>query len=206
MSLIESMGAQYFREWFNGALFLYEGRPCMVSDLQGGQVSCIRIDSPRGSADHYLNIPHQFFTGFKVFEYPPLGYRRVDNIVYHVHRTQSAYRGLRANLLTFELSPLSYMLQASERTAVRIAGITNNQRLCQVMAPTFDTRASLDALVAGRQVAVVPSEDVCIEPSITGEDYVVLYRGKAVGSMSSSKVFNIPNAVVATAVNNAFRE
>lgn len=201
MSLIESMGAQYFREWFNGALFLYEGRPCIINDLSDGVVSCLRLDESAR-----LSIPHTFFTGFKVFEYPPLGYRRVGNIVYHVHRTQSAYRGLRGNLLTFELSPLSYMLQASDRTARAVSGVTSNQRLCQVMLPTYDTRASLDALVAGRQVAVVPSEDVCIEPSVNGEDYIVLYRGKAVGSMNARKVFSIPNSAVATAVNNAFRE
>lgn len=206
MSLIESMGTRYFSEWFTSALFLYEGRPCMVNELRGDGVACTRLDAVRHSGDMYVVVPTSFFTGFKVFEYPPLGYRRVGNVVYHIHRTQSAYRGLRSNLLTFELSPLSYMLQASERTSATLAGITNNQRLCQVMVPTYDTRSSLDELVAGRQVAVVPSEDVCIEPSINGEDYIVLYRGKVVGSMNTAKQFTIPNAVVATAVNNAFRE
>ncbi|MEG3035773.1 MAG: hypothetical protein RR877_09855 [Aurantimicrobium sp.] len=206
MSLIESMGTRYFSEWFTSALFLYEDRPCMVNELRSDGVACTRIDAQRGARDQYVVVPSAFFTGFKVFEYPPLGYRRVGNVVYHIHRTQSAYRGLRANLLTFEMSPLSYMLQASERTASALAGITTNQRLCQVMKPEYDTRASLDALVAGTQVAVVPNEDVCIEPSINGEDYVVLYRGKVVGSMNQRKQFTIPNAVVATAVNNAFRE
>lgn len=203
MSLISSMGVSYFREWFHGALFIYNNRPCQVEDTDGVTVSCRYLDT---TTDRAVSIPAQFFTGFKVFEYPPLGYRRVGNVVYHVHRSQSAYRGLRANLLTFELSPIGYLLQSNERTAVGNSTNALNLRLTQVMTPTFDTRASLDDLIAGRRAGVVPSEDVCIEPSVNGEDYVVLYREKQVGTMDSNKNFHIDNPAVAAAVNNAFRE
>lgn len=206
MSLIESMGQSYFREWFNGALFVYNGSVLSVSDTDGSTVRCVNLEVGRDAAGYVVRVPYEFFTGFKVFEYPPLGYRRVGNVVYHVHRSQSAYRGLRGNLLTFELSPLSYLLQGNERTAPRVSNVTANQRLVEVMKPTYDTRASLDELIAGRQTAVVPSEDVCIEPSLVNDNYDVLYRGKVVGSMNTSKEFSINNAVVAAAVQASFRE
>lgn len=206
MSLIQSMGLRYFQEWFHGALFIREGKVLQVSEANSEAVFC-RVLNPTTGGTSSESVPHEFFTGFKVFEYPPLGYRRVGNITHHVHRTQSAYRGLRANLLTFEYSPLTYLLQNNERTHTSqstSAGL--NKKLAAVMLPQYDTRASLDLLVAGRQASVVPNEDVCIEPSISGEDYVVLYRCKIVGTMDARKQFHINNPVVAAAVNAAFRE
>lgn len=206
MTMIQSLGVNYCREWIAGSLINAQGRPALIRDFGANGASIAYLDSQGGIG----SLPASFFTGFAVLAYPELGYRRVGNFAFHVHRQQGARRGLNPSSLTFEDTPMSAALnydlrEGGSRRRINTSIPTNEQRLAQVMCPTYDTRASLDLLVAGRLGAVVPSEDVCIEPDMDSSNYVVMYRNKVVGHMTPAKRFVIQNPAVAAAVSSAFR-
>lgn len=201
MSMIERLGLSYCREYLSNALIVYDGRPAIIGEFRNSDVTVQYID---GTGERAV-VPHAYFTGWRVFAYPELGYRRVGNMTYHVHRAQTAYRGLRANVLTFENTPMSYLLQRDEQTARRVPNY-GNEKLAAVMAPAYDGAAQLDALVRGEMASVVPNQNICIEPSLSDSNYVVLYRTKIVGSMDSNKNFHIDNPAVRAEVRAAFRE
>lgn len=201
MSMIERLGLSYCREYLSNALIVYNNRPAVLGEFGNTTVVASYID---GTGDR-VTIPHSYFTGWRVFAYPELGYRRVGNMTYHVHRAQTAYRGLRANVLTFENTPMSYLLLRDEQTARRVPNY-GNEKLAAVMLPVYDGAAELDALVRGEMASVVPNQNICIEPSLSDSNYVVLYRTKIVGSMDSNKNFHIDNPAVRAEVQAAFRE
>lgn len=201
MSMIERLGASYCREYLIGALMVYQDRTAIIMDIGRSTVSVTFIDASGGVA----HIPWDYFTGWKVLAYPELGYRRVGNMTYHVHRAQTAYRGLRQNVLTFENTPMSYLLSRDEQTVRRVQADMNT-RLTAVMTPAYDRRADLDRLVRGELVSVVPNQNICIEPSLNSNDYVVLYRTKHVGTMDENKNFHINNTAVRAEVLAAFAE
>lgn len=201
MSMIERLGIRYCQDYLSGALMIYNGRPALIGDIGDRIVRISYVDTNGGRED----IPHAFFTGWKVLAYPELGYRRVGNVTYHVQRSQSAYRGLRPNTLNFENTPVSYLLVRDEQTAHRCA-LSNNPRLAAVMLPQYDGNAELDALLRGELVSVVPNQNICIEPSLNDNSYAILYRTKMVGSMTADKRFIIDNPAVLAEVQAAFRE
>jgi len=200
MSMIERLGLQYCREYLVGALLVYNNRPAIIYEVASRNVGVQYIDN-----EETVHVPHSYFVGWKVLAYPELGYRRVGNMTYHVHRQQTAYRGLRQNVLTFENTPMSYLLARDEQTVRRVS-VTNNQKLAAVMTPNYDGAAELDALVRGELVAVVPNQNICIEPSLVDSNFIVLYRTKLVGSMDAQKNFHIDNPAVRAEVQAAFRE
>lgn len=201
MSMIERLGLRYCRDYLTSALIVYNGRPALILTVGERDVPIEYVDAAGGND----LLPHSFFTGWKVFAYPELGYRRAGNNLWHVHRSQSAYRGLRSNTLTFEHTPMSYLLHNSERTQL-VRNISGHVKLACVMLPEYDTAASLDALLRGELVGVVPNQNICVEPALDGDYYTVLYRTKIVGRMDNQKNFHIDNPAVAAEVRAAFAE
>lgn len=203
MNLIQSLGSRYCADMIVGALILYNNRPAIISSMGDTRSAINYLDGREESA----HIPSDYFTGWKVLAYPPLGYRRVGNNVYHVHRNQTAYRGIRNGVLTFRNSPMTQMLiHHAERRGVEYESPTQSEKLACVMVPNYDNEASLDLLVEGRIAACVPNEDFCIEPSITENNYNILYREKQVGTMDSSKNFSVSNPAVLAFLRAAFTE
>lgn len=202
MTMIASMGLRYCSEYLTNALMVYEGRPAQLMEVMDDYCGIRFLD---GRSPSSARAPHSYFTGWRVFAYPELGYRRVGNVVYHVHRQQTAYRGLRANILSFENSPLSALLTHSERFEGRVLPNTS-QRLSAVLTPTYDTSTQLDELIAGTLSGVVPNQHICIEPSLTDDTYIILYRTKIIGHMDRSKNFHINNPALLAEVRAAFTE
>lgn len=203
MNLIQSLGSRYCNDMISNAIILYEGRPAIIAGMGDSHCNVTYLDGSRESA----RVPSDYFSGWKVLAYPPLGYRRIGNAIFHVHRAQTAYRGIRAGILTFRESPMTALMQRhAERTETSYPMGDTYQRLASVVKPDFDNRASLDLLVSGRLFGVVPNEDFCIEPSTTENNYTVLYREKQVGTMDTSKRFTISNPAVEAFLRAAFTD
>lgn len=177
MNLVESLSPGYFQEFFSNAMFMYEGRVHKVVEVRSSGVSCIRLHDGQG-----VLVPNNFFLGFKVFNYPLLGYRRInDNVVSYLTRQQSVRRGLNESHIRKQLSPVSAKLvnlHLARDRGVRSLGV-------DVFEPQFDSRDDIRTMIAGERANVVLNEKVLIEPSITkAEDWYTIYHDQSiVGTM-----------------------
>lgn len=202
MSLVSSLGVSYFREWVCGAAILYEGQPHYIMDAGQTQVA-LRPISPDGRSGSRtsFNVDADWFTGWKVLEYPLLGYRIINGLCYTVNKRQSAHRGIRQALVSIDASPFSAMVEAERASragdSVRASRPAAEAILHAVLLPNFHVLDDFDKLVAGEIAAFVPNENICIEPSLTTDTFNILYRTKPVGSVTKGKVFNVNNAAVA---------
>jgi hypothetical protein len=89
--MVDSLGPQFFGEKFNEALFRRDDKTYeLVGVGNGKKVRVINVNTGDNE-----DVPYDFFTGFKVFAYPRLGWRRFgENYVAYCTKTQSAKRGL----------------------------------------------------------------------------------------------------------------
>ena len=177
MNLIESLRPDYFNDFFHGAMFMYDGRVHSVNRCTGGAVQCTRLhDGER------VNVPNNFFMGFKVFNYPILGYRRfTEHGVSYLTRTQSVRRGLSENHIRYQDSPVTTKLS---RLGL-ISSLTPRNNGLLVFEPKFDTADDIKLLLSAEKANVVLNEKVLIEPSVrSSEDWYVIYHNQAiVGSL-----------------------
>lgn len=177
MNLIQSLGAGYFNEFFHNALFMYEGRVHKVVEVRTSNVRCERLHDREA-----VLVPNSFFMGFKTFNYPILGYRRMsEHMVSYLTRNQSVRRGLNESHIRHQWSPLSTRLAQLGYTST---GSSINNGLA-VFEPTYDTGGDLKALLAGEKANIVLSDSVLIEPSTSSNNdwYTIYHKQSVVGSM-----------------------
>src|SRR5687768_6876864 len=106
-NLVEELGPQYFTEFFTGALFLRGDELLQVEGAGSTRINARNVETGAGTY-----VPADFFTGYKAFEYPILGYRKLTpQKVGFITRQQSTARGVRASTLQVGLSPASSMLR-----------------------------------------------------------------------------------------------
>lgn len=180
-NLVTSLGAGYFRDFFNGAIFYYEGKAHRVTGADQRTVQAVRL-----SDGHAVLVPNAFFLGFKNFEYPTLGYRRLGpDVVAYLSRIQSTHRGLRQQSINVDYSPITSRL-ASQYLIPNPAGY-NAYAGQKVFEPEWDTAANIPELLAGDRTSVVLNEHVIVEPSVNAHvDWYSIYFNQAlVGNMNS---------------------
>lgn len=177
--LVESLGSGYFRDFFNGAIFLYQGKAHSVMSADTRTVTANRLWD-----GETVNVPNREFMGFKAFAYPTLGYRRFsEDAVGWLSRIQSVHRGLRERSISTEYSPASIRLW---QNGLRISPASNNVRAGRLaFEPTWDSAADITKLLAGEQTSVVLNESLMLEPSAYANNdwYAIYYNQAAVGSM-----------------------
>lgn len=183
MSLINSLGSDYFTQFFRQGLFVYEGRVLEIVGVNNNHVLAYER-----STGNEVRVPNAFFTGFKVFEYPSLGYRRFnDTTVGYVTKVQSAYRGLRTSQIDVAYSPTTRAIADSTRAR---AGVSKETMASELMKPTFNTMADLPKLLEGDITGLVLNEAVLIEPSLTQDNagFNIFYKQARIGKMSAAGV------------------
>jgi hypothetical protein len=170
-------------------MFMYEGK---VHIVNGADARCVIARRLHDGAD--VVIPNSHFLGFKTFEYPTMGYRRLsDKVVAFLSRVQSTHRGLRAQSISIDYSPVvrklsgDYLMDNPARLADKAARA--------VFEPDWDSKADLPALLAGDKISMVLNEHVLIEPSVNASHdwYSIYYNQALVGSMNSRGVPSINN-------------
>lgn len=186
-NLLDSTGADWFRRRVVGAAFLHQDRVLQIEGMADADRLQVR-DLTNGAKRDYVS--KKIITGFGVFAYPQLGYRKVygGKLAAHFTKKHSYERGLRSAHLLYELTPASslvYNMQRGELNQER------NENLIQALKPDYDKVDVLEALLAGDRVSAVLSHDVCVEPSVADddEDYVVMYRQRAAARLNHKKEF-----------------
>ena len=160
MNMIESLGFDQINKQFANALFVREGKVWKLQGVVGeGVVTCTCLDDNK-----QVQIPNDFFTGFKVFAYPKLGYRRfgTHNIGYCL-KVQSKMRGLSADRVKVLASPVTQRINAYGFGDV---GERKFNKSVIIMQPKFDTPDKIKDLLDGKLTGVVLNESVIIEPSV----------------------------------------
>lgn len=183
-NLIASLTREYFNSYFNHALIDYNGDVLRVVEA-GSSVVVAENLSREGDV---VNIPHSHFTGFKVFSYPLLGYRRFGDRIGWMGKKQSVKRGLRTENITVSWSAATRLLV--DLGAVPLVRLTESEKALAAFNSKFDTPKDVPDLLAGDRVGLVFNPNLIVEPSTEAEDdwYSVVYKQAVVGKMDNKGV------------------
>lgn len=207
MSLVESLGVGYCNEWLRNSLMVYEGEVYFIESFRGTHNDITDRQVPTTvslrplSGREYRTVSHEVFTGFSVLAYPELGYRKVAGSAYHFGRRQTAYRGLRPQVLIIDKSPASILADvAREHYLGGEDQIMTDEMYRQVMLPQYDTPDVLDRVLQGRELCYVPNNLICIEPLHRTPLFGVYYKEKLVGTISRDRELDISSPNISKAV------
>lgn len=185
-NLVEELSANYFTEFFSGALFLNGDNLFQVESASRSRV-LVRPFTPTGTGDAQ-GIPADFFTGYKTFEYPILGYRRLGpNKIAYLTRRQTTARGLRPNSIIASASPASTMLREMSLVPPDPSSVAERTKAYAAFKPIFDNLGELPAMLNGDKFGLVLSSNILIEPSVDAVNdwFNVYYRQSVIGKMNS---------------------
>lgn len=180
-NLIKNLTRDYFNSYFNGSSIQYKGSVLRI--LEANNVEVMAEDLTNNSV---VAVPNDFFTGFGVFSYPLLGYRRFgDDRIGYMTKKQSVHRGLRAANLAVQWSAATRLLV--DLGAVPLTRLSDADKVIAAFIPKFDTLKDASDLLAGNKTGLVLSENLIIEPSTEAEDewYSVVYKQAIVGKVDS---------------------
>lgn len=197
-NLIEQMGAPYFTEKFGNSYFTNDGRVYQVLDAQ--RTDRIRVHDAK--SDEIKVLPASVFTGFKVFEYPLLGYRKFGDHLYgYASKKQTSNRGFRIEQVMITWSACSRALMD-----LGLAGrqrVDDKRKAIALLQPQFDSLKDLPKLLEGKVSGLVLNSNIMIEPSTENADgwYTVLYKQAAVGAINSRGDVKWKNPAFAEVIN-----
>lgn len=180
-NLIKNLTRDYFNSYFNGSSIKYNGAVLRIVEANNSEV--FTEDVSTGNA---VMVPNDFFTGFAVFSYPLLGYRRFgDDRIGYMTKKQSVHRGLRAANIAVQWSAATRLLV--DLGAVPLTRLSDADKVTAAFIPKFDTLQDVPDLLAGNKTGLVLSENILIEPSTEAEDewYTVFFKQAAVGKLDS---------------------
>lgn len=202
MSLVTSLGARYCDEYMRNGIVAHDNKAHYIERISSENI----LIRPVGGGET-VALPPEWLTGFAKLAYPELGYRKVGDYAVYVHRRQSAYRGLRNNLLHHDMTPASYMLhlarnQGSSRRASDNMAFTTAALVEQVMCPVYDGREVLDRVLSGTVAAFVPNSELCIEPLYNSDKFGIYHSTKLAGTISSGRVIDTVSNSIRKAVEN----
>lgn len=183
-NMIERLGLDWCTQRLIGGSFLYGDKLMSIARITRDSVVC----------EHYKTgtiekLPHDFFTGFKVFKYPALGYRKYGpGLAVWLSKRHSYQRGLRARCVNVELSPASNLLAAYSREMR--AAFDVPPVLDLVFFPQYDTIDDLGKLYEGDTPCLVLNENVLIEPNVANanaEGYTVYFKQRPCATIDDKK-------------------
>lgn len=177
---VRKLGSDYFFERWRGAWFNFNGVVASINGIRTGEnnVQCSTIDG-----DH-LVIPLDFFVGFEILKYPPLGYRRIaESMVFRITKQQGYLAGIRQQNLTSEASPMTALLLEN-----RVVRYSTQDLIKSVFLPQYDSPDAIRLLVEGEISNVVLDQDTLIEPSFRGneEGFDVFFKGSCIGGFQEN--------------------
>lgn len=183
MNMIDSLGEEQINQQFVHAMFLRDDKTYkLVGIYDKAKVQCVCLEDGKPEL-----VDRNFFTGFKVFAYPKLGYRRFGkhSIGYCV-KVQSKKRGLATDRVKVNMSPCTQRLQAYG-FAREEAGKKYDKGII-IMRPKFDSPDKIKDLLNGKESGVVLNESVIIEPSVVAVDglFDVWYEQVKVGTLNDA--------------------
>lgn len=202
MSLVESLGARYCDEYMRGSIVAHNNVAYFIESITPSLVTMRPV-----AGGEEVRLPSEWLTGFAKLAYPELGYRKVGDYAVYVHRRQSAYRGLRVNLLHHDMTPAAYVLhlarnRGSSRRAADNPAFTTTDLISQVMCPTFDGREVLGQVLSGAVAAFVPNNELCIEPLHNSSNFGIYHSTKLAGTITARRAIDAVSPSIRKAVEN----
>lgn len=177
-NLMDSCGVDWFRRRVVGGHFVHEGKVLKIS----GVYDADKIDTVDISNERRVIIDKNVISGFSVFAYPELGYRRVKNVALWLSKIHSYDRGMRDKHLQSEYTPASMVLHRNLP-----GGAEANRRdiMTAALMPTFDGPADIKKVLDGDQYCAVLNPHVLIEPSNVQEDehFNVFFRRRNIARL-----------------------
>lgn len=201
-NLALELGTRYVAEFYNGALFVHEGKLCRIINVGDGgvHVEFVMLENPTDWEGVFL--PVDVLTNFAKFQWPTLGYRQIQTkrygtCVMHISANRSAHRGLRHEHLHIEaLAPVRRLANAQYEWEAQ----PQSHTLVQVFNPTFTKFADgVKLLLAGDIPSFAVSPHLAVGLSVDqGEDraYDIYFRQKVVGSITDEGNVTISNKII----------
>lgn len=191
--LIESLGAGYAEDALYGTCFLYNGKPVTIRSVGHSQVMLIDLEN-----ENSFSVPADVFTGWKVFKYPRMGYRKLDNGLWgYLQRHARSYsRGLNSGNIAFSRTAwlnsnegFEYIYHCIDQEwddFVFRANEGTDYEECRVimraaLLPQYDGGEVLAKVLAGEEKAFIPSHRFLVEPLYAKDVFGVYMSGTLIG-------------------------
>lgn len=155
----------------------------------------------------YVTLPADVLTGFGVFRYPPLGYRKFGpGLALWLHKTHSYYRGLRAQSINITLSPVSTLLYTNYNRKMNNAFNVPNA-MDMVFFPKYDTLEAMDTLYNGDVPCVVLNENLLVEANVVNKEaqgYTIYFKQTPCATIDDGKNIHWHTPEYADALSQVF--
>lgn len=186
-NMIERLGLDWCNQRMVGGNFVYGDKVLRVAAVRADHVLC--EDSKTGDRS---KLPLDFFTGFKVFKYPALGYRSYGpGLAVWLYKRHSYHRGLREQFVQLETSPVSSLLCKHNAQMLGALGALDRPGLMElVFFPKYHTLADMERLYEGDLACVVLNENVLIEPNVVNDNadgYTVYFKRRPCAAIDLHK-------------------
>lgn len=173
-NMIERLGREWCNQRMVGGNFVHDGKLMQVMRVGNAGVTCQVLKTGK-----IVELSQDVFTGFKVFRYPPLGYRKYGpGLALWLSKVHSYQRGLRDRCINVQFSPVSTLLYNSYNHKMdRKFDPPGTMEL--VFFPQYDTVDDLPKLYEGDTPCIVLNENVLIEANIANENaegYTVYFK------------------------------
>lgn len=207
MNLVEKLEPGYFADMCSGATFAKDGRVLEVSSVASNYaVRCSDVTDPNNITP--VSVSSDFFTGWKAFSHPDLGYRKIGSFIVFIEKQQSVSRGLRPRNLRYRWSEVTSALANSNAvTGLNFPTLYDAGLLKQVFFPKFDSLNELGNLLSGKTVGLVLNENILIEPNVANDsdNYNIYYNTRKIGEVSSAGSFTFTKPAHMKMYNNSLR-
>lgn len=197
-NMIESCGTEWCNRRVSGGHFLHDGKVLRADNFGRRVVECVEVSTGKD-----VQVPAEVFTGFRVFMYPRLGYRRdpKTGVVVFMRRANSYDRGLRPRRVRLDISPACAALG-------REPDISDATRMVMAFSPSYDDIAAVREVISGDRISAVLDEDVLVEPSMdeNGRSYTVYYRTVVAATISVDSVIKWRTDAYARLLSHYFKD
>lgn len=203
-NMISRLGLEWCRLRLVGGHFLHEGKLMRLAEVHKTCVVAKELES-----NEYVTLPASVLTGFGVFRYPPLGYRKYGpGLAMWLSKTHSYARGLRTESITTTLSPVSTLLYRNYNR--KMNGAFQPQGLMQlVFFPKYDSLDALELLYNGDVPCVVLNENLLIEANLANKDaqgYTIYFKQTPCATIDDAKRIHWHNRAYADALSQVFEQ
>lgn len=201
-NLALELGANYVTEFYNGALFIHDGKLCRMRGVQGETIIVEYVDINAPTDWQVMSLPVDVISSFSKFQWPTLGYRefkdpKYGNVVMHISANRSAHRGLRHEHLHFDTLPALKRLRGA---GYAHEDMPHTQLLCGVFSPKYTKFVDgIKLLLDGDIPAFAVNEHLAVALSVDQADdrsYDIYFRQKVVGSVAENGSVTISNKII----------
>lgn len=202
-NMITRLGYDWFNDRCTGAHFLYKGKIYVVLGA-----TALGVVAQEYGAGNEIKLSHEYFSGFKVFEHPPLGYRKLGNgFAMYLTRRNTYQRGLRSDTVKLEHSPVTELVRRKFTGKLGLMLVADKMRA--VFNPEFDSVDKLHDLFAAKLPCVVLSADVLVEYNVfntKARGWVVYFKRQPVCNIDPKRRMRWHSEEYKAALSHLFKE